>query len=62
MDKQIIKAVIGEKQQQIVEDGITIQAIPVWKWLVMNSWTNKSHTECQQTALQNNKQINVSSV
>ncbi|MGM9689618.1 MAG: hypothetical protein ACI3ZJ_02085 [Bacteroidaceae bacterium] len=38
MDKQIIKTVIGEKQQQIVEDGITIQAIPVWKWLVMFSF------------------------
>ena len=38
MDKQIIKAVIGEKQQQIVEDGITIQAIPFWKWLVMFSF------------------------
>lgn len=29
--------VTWDTEQQIVEDGITIQAIPVWKWLVMNS-------------------------
>ena len=29
--------VTWDTEQQIVDDGITIQAIPVWKWLVMNS-------------------------
>lgn len=29
--------VTWDTEQQIVEDGITIQAIPIWKWLVMNS-------------------------
>lgn len=29
--------VTWDTEQQIVEDDITIQAIPVWKWLVMNS-------------------------
>ncbi len=29
--------VTWDTEQQIVEDGITIHAIPVWKWLVMNS-------------------------